>query len=167
MWVDLLKAAIEEEFGEKLERAISALGLSTKEFAEESNIPESTLYKIISGKRDLRVSTLKQIIKSIRKRENLENDFTIAIITTRAALDMINRRLDIGDRQVAIKEYPAMTIEEEVILGITAEKDGVKGIVCGPIAANTLERVVAIPVVALRFEEKLLLEAVNNLMKKI
>ena len=118
MWIDLLKSALEDGFGRKLEQTISRLGLSIKEFAQESGIPESTLYKIVSGKRDFRVSTLKEIVKTVKQREELGSEFTIAIITTREALDMISRRLRIGEKELKLKEYPATTIEEEMIQGI-------------------------------------------------
>lgn len=167
MWLELLKDSLEGEFGVRLEQAISKMGLSIKEFAKESGIPESTLYKVVSGRKDFRVSTLKEIIKTIREREELEHDFVVAVITTREALDMIDRRLKIGETDVKIKEYPATTIEEEIIRGITAEKEGVKGIICGPIAATTLEKIVDIPVVALRFPGKQLLDAIGKLMKKV
>ena len=167
MWFELLRNSLEDEFGERLEQAISRLGLNIKEFAKESGIPESTLYKIISGKKDFRISTLKRIIGTVREIEELESEFTIAIITTRQALDMVTRKLSIDGREVRIKEYAATTIEEEIIQGITAEKEGVKGIICGPIAATTLEKVVDIPVVALHFDEKPLADAMGRLMKKI
>ena len=80
---------------------------------------------------------------------------------------MISRRLRIGEKELKLKEYPATTIEEEMIQGITAEREGVKGIICGPIAATTLEKIVDIPVIALRFEEGLLLDAVSKLMRKV
>jgi len=167
MWLDLLKSSLEDNFGEKLTQTISESGLSIKEFARETGIPESTLYKVISGKRDIRLSTLKEIIKAIKKKEELEHGFVVGIITTREALNTIDRRLKINGKEVRIKEYPATTIEEEIIRGTTAEKEGVKGIICGPIAATTLEKIVDIPVVSLRFEKELLLDAINKLMKKI
>ena len=167
MWLELLKSSIEEGFSDKLEQTISGLGLSIKDFAREGNIPESTLYKIISGNKDFRISTLKAIIETLKRREELEHKFTIAIITTREALEMIGRSLDMDGTEVRIKEYPATTIEEQMIRGVTAEKEGVKGIICGPIAATTLEKIVDIPVVGLQFEERLLMDAINKLMKKV
>jgi len=47
----------------------------------------------------------------------------------------------------------ATTIDAEIIHGVRAEKEGKKGLICGPIAATTLEKVVDIPITALRFEE--------------
>jgi len=167
MWLELLKSSLEAGFGQKLEQLIAGLGLSIKDFAKEGNIPESTLYKIISGKKDFRISTLKAIVETVKRREELEHKFTIAVITTREALDSIGRSLEIAGRDIRIKEYPATTIEEEMIRGVTAEKEGVKGIICGPIAATTLEKIVDIPVVGLQFEEKLLMDAINKLMKKL
>ena len=59
------------------------------------------------------------------------------------------------------------TIEEEIIQGIGAQKDGVKGIICGPVAANTIEKVVDIPVISIRFEKKLLLKCIENMANKV
>jgi len=103
----------------------------------------------------------------VKNKEVLDHGLIIAVITTREALDRISRYLVINNREVMIKEYPATTIEEEVIRGITAEKDGVKGIICGPIAATTLEKVVNIPVISLRFEENVVLEALQKMMQKL
>lgn len=42
-----------------------------------------------------------------------------------------------------------------------------RGLICGPIAATTLEKVVDIPITALRFEEGPLINSVRRLVKKI
>jgi len=168
MWLELLKSSIEEDFGERLKVVISKLGKNIKTFSKECGIPESTIYKIISDEeRDFRISTLKQIIKTVKRLEGYTSEDIIGIITKREALDSIGKELKIGKRKVLIKEYPATSIEEEIIQGVRAEKEGVKGLICGPIAATTLEKVVDIPIVALRFEEGPLMNSIKKLIKKI
>ena len=168
MWLELLKASLRENFGNKLKEYISKLGKTIKEFSVESGVPESTLYKIISNeKKDFRRSTLKQIIETVKRLEGYKNKNIIGIITSRGALDTIGKKLKIEKKEIEIKEYPATTIEEEIIQGIRAEKEGVKGLICGPVAATTLEKVVDVPIVSLRFEEGPLLNSIQKLIKKI
>ena len=168
MFMDLLRACITEEFGDELHETLNKLGLNVKEFSEVTEIPVSTLYKIISDERkDFRISTLRKIIDGVRKIEGTDQEKIVGIITSRNALDSIGRAIKIGNETLFIKEYPATTIEEAIIQGVRAEKDGAKGIICGPIAATTLEKVVDIPITALRFEEGPLHTAIFKLNEKI
>ncbi len=126
------------------------------------------MYKIISNEeKDFRRSTLKQIIDTVKRLEGYGKENIIGIVTTRGALDTLGRSFEINGMTVRVNEYPATTIEEEIIQGVRAEKDGVKGLICGPIAATTLEKVVNIPITALRFEEGPLINSIKNLAKKI
>ncbi len=168
MWLELLKSILINDFGEKLKNTISNMGITIKEFSEKSGVPEGTIYKIISDEdRDFRKSTLISIINYIKAFEGYISNNIIGIITTREALDTIGKEVKIGKRSFIVKEFPATTIEEEIIKGIRAEKEGVNGLICGPIAATTLEKIVDIPIAALRFEEGPLMNSINNLVKKI
>jgi predicted transcriptional regulator len=168
MWLELLKSSIGENFGEELKDTIAKLGKNIKEFSEESEIPKSTLYKIVSNEeKDFRRSTLKQIVETVKRLEGYGRENVIGIITTRGALDMIGRSFEFGGKVVKVNEYPATTIEEEIIQGIRADKEGVRGLICGPIAATTLEKVVDVPIVSLRFEEGPLISSMKKLMEKI
>ena len=165
---DLLKASVSDNFGDKLQDTLNTLGLSVKEFSELTEIPVSTLYKIISEERkDFRISTLKKIINGVKRIEGVDLERVVGIITSRNALDSIGRIIEVGNETLYIKEYPATTIEEAIIQGVRAEKEGVKGIICGPIAATTLEKVVDVPITALRFEEGPLKTAIIKLNEKI
>ena len=165
---DLLKACVSDNFGDKLQETLNTLGLSVKEFSELTEIPVSTLYKIISEERkDFRISTLRKIMDGVRRIEGVDQERMVGIITSRNALDSIGRTIEVGNETLYIKEYPATTIEEEIIQGVRAEKEGVKGIICGPIAATTLEKGVDIPITALRFEEGPLKTAIIKLNEKI
>ncbi|MFX1515630.1 MAG: hypothetical protein ACFFC6_04915 [Promethearchaeota archaeon] len=152
-----------------IKEAIDYFKLSLKEFAKEANIPEGTLYKISSVKSfDIRVSTLENIITALRRLEVRPHESpAVGIITARYALQEIESTISIGDRSFVMAEYPAATIEEEIIQGIRAENDGCVALICGPIAANTLNRVVRIPVIGLRFNrdqlQKALVEAVTKI----
>ena len=100
-----------------------------KEFAKESDIPEGTLYKISSLKSfDIRVSTLENIVKTLRKLEirPLETP-AVGIITARYALQEIEPMISIGNRSFMVADYPAATIEEEIIQGIRAEGPAAPG----------------------------------------
>ncbi len=168
MWFDLLKSCIKDDFGDQLRDTLNVLGMTIKEFSKESGIPASTLYKIISEEqKDFRRTTLKQIINCIRRLEGVDQDTVLGIITTRTALDTIGRTVKLDGESVTIQEFPATTIEEAIIQGVRAEKAGVKGIICGPIAATTLEKVVDVPITAFRFEEDLVFEAIIKLAEKL
>ena len=168
MWSELLMNCVTDGFGELLRKTLNALGMSIRDFSEEAEIPASTLYKIVSDeKKDFRRSTLRQIIQGVRRLEGVNEENVVGIITTRTALDTIGRTIEIDGGSVKIKEFPATTIEESIIQGVRAEKEGVKGIICGPIAATTLERVVNIPITSFRFDEGLMLDAIVKLVEKI
>ena len=168
MWSELLQSCISDDFGELLKETLNNLGMSIRDFSEETEIPASTLYKIISdGQKDFRRSTLRHIIQGVKRLEGGREENVLGIITTRTALDTIGRTIEIDGGAVNIQEFPATTIEEAIIQGVRAEKVGVKGIICGPIAATTLERAVDIPITAFRFDEELLLDAIAKLVEKL
>jgi predicted transcriptional regulator len=162
------------ESNEELIAAVRAFlterNLTAKEFCEESGLPANTLYKILSGRRDdFLLSNLKKLIRSMREIDERGRGTSVGVVTSRGALDSLRRVVELegSGHEIHIREYPAMTIEEEIIQGIRAEREGMKGIICGPIAANTLEKVVRIPVVGLHFEENALMEAILKVSKKI
>ena len=158
-----------QKFIQTFKEMLFQQNLTISDFCKKTEIPESTIYKIMSNpKKDFRISTFRNIIQEVQKIEGVnEKETTIGIITTRGALDSINRKMKLHQKDVFIKEFPATTIEEEIIQGIRAEREGVNGLICGPIAATTLEKVVNIPVMSIQFEKKLLIQSLDNIMKKI
>jgi predicted transcriptional regulator len=167
-----LKASIfesNERFVEIFREILYRKSLSVVEFSQIAGIPHSTIYKIISNpEKDFRISTLRDIVNGLETLDGKPvQERTIGVITTRTALDQIGREIQIKGRSVIVKEYPANTIEEEIVQGIKAVNDGVSGIICGPIAATTLEKVVDIPVTSLIFTYDLIEEAVTNILKKL
>ena len=168
---EILQSIIESNkgFAEKLMEFLRVKRLKVADFCSIAGIPKSTFYKIISNpNKDFRVSLLRQIIQAIMKIEgSYREGITVAVITTREALNVLRKEIKIGREKIMIKEYPANTIEEEIIQGIKAEREGAKGIICGPVAATTIEKVVQIPVVSFSFRENVLEDAIRNIIKKV
>jgi len=147
-----------------LRQVTAKLDISIKDLAKQAGIPKSSLYKIMSGeRRDPLMSTILNLIRTVRQIEEGQNkngNF-IAVITTRPFLEDLNR-FKIKKKNLFLKGYPAADIEEGLIQGICAERDNAKAIVCGPITAHTLEKIVKIPVISLRVEDI----QINNAIKK-
>jgi predicted transcriptional regulator len=129
-----------------LKDVLAELGLSAREFSIASGIPQSTLYKILSGHREPNITTLRQIVKTIKHLEGSEGNF-IAIIAARPVLDKISeKKMRIGDKMLTLREYSATTIEEAIIAAVRAERDGASALVCAPIVSPTVEKLLSIPV---------------------
>ncbi|MGV8127236.1 MAG: helix-turn-helix domain-containing protein [Methanothrix sp.] len=144
----LMRAAFQsdESLRETLKEVLGGLGLSAREFSRISAIPQSTLYKILSGHREPNITTLRQIVRTVRQLEGSEGNF-IAIIAARPVLDKISeKKMKIGDKMLTLREYSATNIEEAIIAAVRAERDGASALVCAPIVSPTVERLLSIPV---------------------
>ncbi len=158
------KKIFEVGFKEALEEELKRRKISVRELAARSGIPLATLYKITSGERDPRFSTVKRIVEVLEPRE----EPFIAVIAAKFILDQLKRsEVDFGSKRFRIREYPANSIEECIISAVTAEKEGAAGIVCAPIIASILEKIVDIPVVIMKPGEEILMEAIDHLIRKI
>jgi len=152
LWEDLAKSSLDsnESFQKTLKEILKKLRLDTKELSELSGISESSLYKIISGKRpNPRLSTYRRIINSIKKLEGHEekNKPFIAIIAARSTLDAIQEgHIEIENKSISLKEYAAMTIEDAIVAAIHAQNEGAQAIVCAPIVGSIIEKVIKIPI---------------------
>jgi predicted transcriptional regulator len=144
----VMKAAFQsdENLRDALKGVFDELGISAREFSKKSEIPQSTLYKILSGHREPNITTLRLIVKTIRKIEGSEDNF-IAIIAARPVLDKISeKKMKIGDKLLTLREYSATNIEEAIIAAVRAERDGASALVCAPIVSPTVEKLLSIPV---------------------
>ncbi|MDY0266526.1 MAG: helix-turn-helix domain-containing protein [Methanimicrococcus sp.] len=165
----IIKAAFEsdENLQNVLHRAIREdLNMNTIDFSKEAGIPHSTLYKILSGSRAPNIKTLRQIVNTVKKHENIGDEF-IAVIAARMVLDTITEtKRKIGGRLITVKEYSANSIEEAIIVATRAERDGAKALVCAPIVSHTVEKIVSIPVTTIMPKESIT-EAIEIAMRKI
>jgi predicted transcriptional regulator len=158
----------DERLREVLSKVIKdELGLTALEFAEKADIPQSTLYKIMSGKREPNMKTLRQIVKTIKRIEGSEKGNFIAVIAARPVLDNINEtKRKICGNLCTIREYSATSMEEAIIAAIRAERDGAKALVCAPIVSPTVEKILRIPVATIMPRDSLI-EAIELVAKKI
>jgi predicted transcriptional regulator len=156
------------KFREVLSKVIKdELGLTAIEFAEKADIPQSTLYKIMSGKREPNMKTLRQIIKTIKRIEGTEKGNFIAVIAARPVLDSISEtKRKICGNLCTIREYSATSMEEAIIAAVRAERDGAKALVCAPIVSTTVEKILRIPVATI-MPKNSLIEAIELVAKKI
>ena len=165
----LIAAAFESDlsFQTALHRVIKEeLNMDIVDFSKEADIPHSTLYKILSGNRASNIKTLRQIVNTVRKHEEAENEF-IAVIAARVFLDtIVETKRKIGGRLITVKEYSANSIEEAIIVSVRAERDGAKALVCSPIVSHTVEKIVSIPVTTIMPKESVI-EAIEVAMRKI
>ena len=54
--------------------------------------------------------------------------------------------MQVGEKSLKVKEYPAQTVEDAIIAAVMAERDGALAVVCAPIIAPTIEKLLSIPV---------------------
>ncbi|MCS3900540.1 helix-turn-helix domain-containing protein [Methanococcus voltae] len=164
----LLLSLGSEKFTDEFKKILLELNISLKEFSDHSEIPYSTLYKVMN-KKDFRVSTLQKIIKVIKEFEkDDELGDRIAIIAARSSLNKLTQKtIEFDNKTYAIKEYPSNTLEECLISAVSAERDGVKAIVCAPIVSACVEKLVRIPVAVVITESTDYLKAVEIAASKI
>ncbi|MBM4237092.1 MAG: transcriptional regulator [Euryarchaeota archaeon] len=154
-------------FREALRRVLKEdLQMSVHEFCERTGLSSSTVYKIMQEEREPNLRTVRSVIKAVRKLEKHPGGNFIAVIASRPVLDRIEERIvKIGDRNVRVKEYPAATMEEAIISAVMAEKDGALAVVCAPIIASTIEKILTIPVSVVIPRESML-RAIESAAKK-
>jgi predicted transcriptional regulator len=166
---ELVDSILESDnaFRETLRKILKTdLGMSIPEFSKASGISQSTIYKIISEKREPNLRTVRQIISAIRKIEGLHKEPFIAVIVARSVLNKIEeRKMKISGKELIIREYPASTMEETIISSIKADRDGAQAVVCAPIVSSTIEKILRIPVVTIMPKDSVM-EAIKLAAKK-
>lgn len=164
----LLLSIDSDKFTEEFKKILLELNIPLKEFSEISNIPYSTLYKIIQGG-DFRVSSLKKIINTIKKFESDSNEIDkIAVIAARPSLNSIKTKIfTLNNKKYQLKEYPANSLEDCISAAIQAEREGVKAIICAPIVSSSIEKVVRIPVAVVIPEKDAFMNALEIVVNKI
>jgi predicted transcriptional regulator len=61
-------------------------------------------------------------------------------------MESLPKTMTVGGRTVKIREYPISTVEDAIIAAVRAERDGALAIVCAPIIAVTVKKILRIPV---------------------
>jgi len=158
------KRIFETDFTTALNEELERKNLSVKDLAGLTGIPVSTLYKVTVGERDPRLSTVKKIVSVLEP----AHEHFIALIAARFLLESLEmRETEVNGKKFLIKGYSANSLDECIIAAARAEKDGASAIVCAPILASIVEKIVDIPVAMLRPELSVVSEAINSVAKKI
>ena len=146
---DLITGMLKEEGG--FQKALkdvleNDLNMTVNEFCHETNVSQSTMYKILEEKREPNLRTVRMIIKGIKSLETNHSDDYIAVIASHIVFENLEKRIEVNGRNVILKEYPVSTVEDAIIAAVRAERDGALAIICAPIVAPTVEKIVSIPV---------------------
>ena len=135
-------------FGDALRKVLSQdLEMSVNGFCSKTGISPSTIYKILQERREPNLRTVRSVMRAVRQIEKTPQGPFVAVIAARGVLNRIEERIvQVGDKTLRVKEYPAQTMEEAIIAAVLAERDGALAVVCAPIIAPTVEKILTIPV---------------------
>ena len=122
------------------------LHMSLNEFCSVSGISHSTLYKVMEGQREPNIRTVRDVVKAVKILSTEEGSRFIAIIAASTALENVPDSITVNGMTVMVREYPVLTVEDAIIAAVRAERDGALGVVCAPIVAPTVEKILSIPV---------------------
>lgn len=160
----LSKRIFETDFRTALEGELQRRDMTIKELADISGIPLATLYKISSGVVDVRLSTIKKIVAVLEP----ELPAFVAVIAAKFLLDELEgHEITIRDRVYRIRGYTANSIEECIIASVMAEKEGAAGIICAPILASMVEKIVDIPVAIMKPKAATVIDALDAVARRI
>jgi len=92
----------------------------------------------------------------------------IAIVAAKFLLDEItSQTISMDGKKFRIKGFTAHTMEECIVAAVKAEKEGAAGIICAPILAALIEKIVDIPVVIVKPDISSFQEAIGALIRQI
>jgi predicted transcriptional regulator len=158
------KKVFETDFRTALEEELARRNMTIKELADQAGIPAATLYKLTSGEGDVRLSTVKKIVQVLEPKIPA----FIAVIAAKFLLDEIEgQEIAIRGRSYHIRGYTANSIEECIIAAVTAEKDGAAGIICAPILASMIEKIVDVPVAIMKPKAATVMDAMDVVARRI
>ncbi|MDD1672189.1 MAG: helix-turn-helix domain-containing protein [Methanomicrobiales archaeon] len=134
------------------------LHISVKELGERSGIAQSSLYKILRGKRSPNLTTVRAICKALRTYMLPDEGEFIGVIAARPVLEgIIERITDVDGNRIRVREYPVQTAEDAIVAAVRAEREGAIGIVCAPIVSGPIEQLVSVPVATIVPRQSLVL----------
>ena len=146
---DLIAGMLREDGGfQKALRDIldDELRMSLNEFCQISGISQSTMYKLLEDKREPNLRTVRQVIKALKVIMKADDQRFIAVIAFTNVMENLPKSVDFDGMEVHVREYPVSTLEDAIIAAVRAERDGALGVVCAPIVAPTVEKILSIPV---------------------
>lgn len=146
---DLIAGMLREEGGfQKALRSMlkDELDMSLSEFCDISGLSHSTMYKVLEEKREPNLRTVRKTVKALRELTNPAGELFIAIIASNVSMDVLPETAEMNGKTIVLREYPVNTVEDAIIAAVRAERDGALAVVCAPIVAPTVEKILKIPV---------------------
>ena len=122
------------------------LHVSVVDFAEASGIPQPTIYKLLSGEHEPNLRTVRLCVRAIMAFEGQRSGGFVAVVAPPATLSRLPFDRIARECATAVREYPAATVEDAIISGVWAERDGALALVAGALEAGYLRRAVTIDV---------------------
>ncbi|HOV68409.1 MAG TPA: helix-turn-helix domain-containing protein [Methanoregulaceae archaeon] len=159
-----LRRVLETSFQTALAEELTRRDMTIRELSDRTGIPLPTLYKISSGERDPRLSTVLGIAEAFEPRQQRP----VAVIAARFLLDAVaGKEIEVRDRRYPVRWYAASSLEECLVAAVRAEKEGAIAIVCAPVLASIVERIVDVPVVILKPGPETLEEALESVRRRL
>jgi predicted transcriptional regulator len=146
---DLITGMLREEGGFRMAfKSIleDELKMSLNEFCLSTGISQSTMYKVMEGDREPNLRTVRQVVKALRVMYKPEDSRFIAIVAASTALENVPKSITVNGAVINVHQYPVATLEDAILAAVRAERDGALGLVCAPIVAPTVEKILSIPV---------------------
>ncbi|MCL2510076.1 MAG: helix-turn-helix domain-containing protein [Methanomassiliicoccaceae archaeon] len=146
---DIISSMLREEGGfQKAFRNMldEELEMTLSEFCAMSGISQSTMYKILEEGREPNLRTIRMIIHALNVITKSDDENFVAVIASSTFMESLPKTMEVENRKVTIREYPISTVEDAIIASVRAERDGALGIVCAPIIAVTVKKILRIPV---------------------
>ena len=158
------KRIFETAFNIALKEELEFRNMSVRQLSLQTEIPAITLYKILAGERDPRLSTVKKIMAVFSPNYGK----FIAVIAVKFLLDDVEgTRINCGGTEYKIRGYAAGSYEECLIAAVRARNDGASGIICAPILSSLIEKLVDIPVAIMKPESLTINSAAEALTKRL
>lgn len=159
-----LRRVTETTFQNALAEELARRGMTVRELAARTGIPLATLYKYSSGERDPRLASVRRIADALEPRQAR----TVAVIAARFLLDEVaGLEVDVRGHRYPVRGYAANSLEECIVAAVRAEKEGAVAIVCAPVLASIVERIVDVPVVILKPKAETVIEALEAARRRI
>ncbi len=122
------------------------LRVSVVEFAEASGIPQPTIYKLLSGEHEPNLRTVRLCVRAIIALEGGRANGFVAVVAPPSTLARLDRDRIAKETGTPVKEYAAATIEDAIVAGVWAEREGAVALAAGALEAPFLRRAVTIDV---------------------
>jgi predicted transcriptional regulator len=159
-----LRRVIETTFQTALAEELARRDMTIRELSNQTGIPLPTLYKCSSGERDPRLSTVRRIVEALEPRQGR----SVAVVAARFLLDEVaGLTVEVRGRPYPVRGYAANSLEECIVAAVRAEKEGAAAIICAPVLASIVERIVDVPVVILKPKAETVTEAIEAARRRL